>query len=298
MKRYRRASDVVFLTFTYDPSKFSLIDAWKDVKRRYKEVIKYFRKRYGVICAVGATEAQESLYPAPHMIILLRKPAETFVDDECKKCKKRKEMCKKCKKRKKLCGKCEKKGKKVIRFVDKKERRKEKDEKGNEIERESWEEALGKEGFIDAFAPRSVEDVHNYLRKYMEKVKKLLFETEDPGELLEKPKALSVFLCRLFRIPLIYIYPRGFDKKVLKGKEPKRFEEPLRERVHFAEAVWRFIYRKPIDGVSPESIRYWDYAQKRINELYAQYCRIKYGCEPSKGDLDSMVDVRRHCFSC
>jgi len=233
--------NVVFLTLTYDPSRYTIPEAWKDLRRRFRRTVRFFKRHYGVICALGVVEVHESLYPHLHMVILLEKPAPVFYH------------------------------KGLVRFSEKKAK---------------WDKALASEGFIDAIAPRNPREVSSYLSKYLGKVSSELRGTQEPEAILEKPKALAPFLARLYRVPLVMVYPRGFDK-TLRGvtKPPKPTPKPP-EEVLLAEAIWSLKYRKPIESIPYGTLDYWARVERYIRELYSKYHKVTTGSEPAKWAYD------------
>jgi hypothetical protein len=151
-----------------------------------------------------------------------------------------------------------------------------------------WERALAREGFIDAQAPRSAREISNYLSKYLNKVSRELPKLAK-GDY--SPKALTPILARLYRVPLVRVYPRGFDKKLLqltKGEKPK----PPPEEVLLAEAVWAAIYRKPIEGIPFNTLDYWYKVNAIIRERYIQWFKAKVGREPEKRAYD-LINISR-----
>ena len=233
-------SNVVFLTLTYDPSRYSLSEAWRDLRRRFRSVVRFFKRHYGVVCALGVVEAHESLYPHLHVMLLLEKPAPVFYHRNLR------------------------------RFSEKKAK---------------WERALGREGFIDAVAPRNAKEVSRYLPSYLGKVSKELSEAGPEG-VPESPKALTPFICRLFRVPMVFIYPRGFDKRLWKLTKPSKPTPKPPEEILLAYAIWSFKYRKPIEGIPWGTIDYWARVERYIRELYAQYHKVVTGSEPARWAYD------------
>jgi len=229
-------SNVVFLTLTYDPSRYSLSEAWKDLRRRFRSVVRYFKRHYGVVVALGVVEAHESLYPHLHMVLLLEKPAPIFYH------------------------------KNLRRFSEKKT---------------EWEKSLAREGFIDAVAPRSAKEVSRYLSKYLNKVSKELSEGVP-----ESPKALAPFICRLFRVPMVFVYPKGFDKRLLGLTKPSKPTPKPPEEILLAEAIWSLKYRKPIEGIPWGTLDYWARVERYIRKLYSIYHVVTTGSEPAKWAYD------------
>jgi len=86
-------SNVVFLTLTYDPSKYTLVDAWRDLRKRFGRVVRYFKRRYEVVCALGVVEAHESRHPHFHIVILLEKPAPVFLSQKTLGGSQRRRVC-------------------------------------------------------------------------------------------------------------------------------------------------------------------------------------------------------------
>jgi len=232
-------SNVTFLTLTYDPSRYSLSEAWRDLRKRFRRTVRYFKRHYGVICALGVVEVHESLYPHLHMVLLLERSAPVFYHRNLR------------------------------RFSEKRE----------------WEKSLAREGFIDAVAPRNAKEASRYLSKYLSKVSKELSETGSGG-VLESPKALAPFICRLFRVPMVFVYPKGFDRRLLGLTKPSKPTPKPPEEVLLAEAIWSFKYRKPIEGIPYGTIDYWTRVERYIRELYAQYHKVTTGSEPAKWAYD------------
>jgi len=238
-KPHKKSSKVVFLTLTYDHSKYSLVDAWRDLRRRFHRTVRYFKRHYGVICALGVVEAHDNLYPHLHMIILLMSSAPVF------------------------------KYKGVRRFCEKKVK---------------WDKALAKEGFIDALAPKRPNDISNYLTKYMSKVMMELSSVNEVESILNRPKALTPFICRLFRIPLVFVYPKGLDKKLYRPI-PKPI--PQIEELPIAKAIWDIKYRKPINGVSPnDNLEYLITVKKYLDDTLRDYFSKMIGKEPKEKPYD------------
>jgi len=233
--------NVVFLTLTYDPSKYTIPEAWRDLRRRFRRTRKYFSRHYGIRVALGVVEVHESLYPHLHMVILLERPAPVFYH------------------------------KGLVRFSEKKTK---------------WDRALAKEGFIDAVAPRNPREVSSYLSKYLGKVSSELRGTQEPEAILERPKALAPFLARLYRVPLVMVYPRGFDKRLLGLTKPPEPTPRPPEEILLAEAIWSLKYRKPIEGIPYGVLDYWARVERYIRELYAQYHKVMTGSEPPKRAYD------------
>jgi len=237
-KPRRKTSRVVFLTLTYDRSRYSLVDAWSDLRRRFHRTVRYFKRHYGVICGLGVVECHEDMYPHLHMIILLMSPAPTFYH------------------------------KRVRRFCEKKVK---------------WDKALAKEGFIDAFAPKRPNDISNYLTKYISKVMMDLSTTNGIDDIISRPKALTPFLCRLFRTPLVLVYPKGLDKKLYR---PPPKPTPAVEELPVAKAVWTIKYLKPLDGVSYGSLEYWDKVKQYLDDSLSSYFSKMIGKEPKEKPYD------------
>ena len=147
----------------------------------------------------------------------------------------------------------------------------------------SWEKVLSKEGFIDAQSPKSAKEVAKYLSKYLSKVDR---ELSSGGDILEKPKALAPYLCRVFRVPLVRVYPRGFDKKLLGLTKPPKPTPRPPEEILLAEAIWSFIYRRPIEGIPWGVIDYWAKVKTYIQSLYAKYHEKMTGRPPDKRAYD------------
>jgi hypothetical protein len=242
-RRSRDSTNVVFLTLTYDPNRFSVTEAWKDVGNRISRVFKWFRRHYGLKAALAVLETHDNFYPHVHMILLLERDIGVF----------------------------EYRG--LLRFCEKKPR---------------WEKALAREGFIDAQAPRSAKEISNYLSKYLNKVSR---ELPKLVEGVVSPKALTPFLARLYRVPLVRVYPKGFDKRLLgltKGERPK----PPPEEVLLAEAIWSVIYRKPIECIPFNVLDYWHKVNAIIRERYTQWFKAKVGREPEKRAYD-LINISR-----
>jgi len=236
-RRSQSSTNVVFLTLTYDPSKYSVTEAWKDVKNRINRVFSWFRRHYGLKAALAVLETHDNLYPHVHMVLLLEREVEVF----------------------------EYRG--LLRFCEKKTR---------------WEKALAREGFIDAQAPRSAREVSNYLSKYLNKVSK---ELPNLAKGDYSPKALAPILARLYRVPLVKVYPRGFDRRLwglTKGEKPR----PPPEEVLLAEAIWAAIYRKPIEGIPFNTLDYWHKVNAIIRERYIQWFKARVGREPERRAYD------------
>jgi len=250
--------NVAFLTFTYDRSGLSLPEAWEDVRRRFRKAVRFFKRRYGLKAAVATVEVhEEGFYPHLHVVLLLETPARTF----------------------RHFSKKEKKW--VLRFVDKKSNLARYSKKKSR--KKSWEEVLGKEGFLDARAPWSARQVAKYLSKYLAKAER---ELKAGGDLLERPKALAPFLCRLYRVPLVYVYPRGFDKKLLGLTKPQKPVPRPPEEVLLAEAIWAVIYRRPIEGIPWGTLDYWAKVSEYLRSLYAKYHEKMTGRPPDKRAYD------------
>jgi hypothetical protein len=236
-RRSRNSTNVVFLTLTYDPKRYSVTEAWRSVRNRINRVFRWFRRHYGLKVGLAVLETHDNLYPHVHVVLLLEREVEVF----------------------------EYRG--LLRFYEKKPR---------------WERALAREGFIDAQAPRSAREVSNYLSKYLSKVSRELPKLAG-GDY--SPKALTPFLARLYKVPLVRVYPRGFDRRLLgltKGGRPK----PPPEEVLLAEAIWSVIYRKPIEGIPFGRLDYWHKVNAIIRERYIQWFKARVGREPEKRAYD------------
>jgi hypothetical protein len=242
-RRSRDSTNVVFLTLTYDPNRFSVTEAWKDVGGRISRVLKWFKRHYGLKVGLAVLETHDNLYPHVHMVLLLEREVEVF----------------------------EHRG--LLRLREKKTR---------------WERALAREGFVDAQAPRSAREISRYLSKYLNKVSRELPKLAG-GDY--SPKALTPFLARLYRVPLVRVYPKGFDKRLLgltKGERPK----PPPEEVLLAEAIWSAIYRRPVEGIPFNTLDYWHKVNAIIRERYAQWIKARVGREPEKRAYD-LINISR-----
>jgi hypothetical protein len=232
-RRSQSSTNVVFLTLTYDPKRYSVTEAWRSVRNRINRVFRWFRRHYGLKVGLAVLETHENLYPHVHMVLLLEREVEVF----------------------------EYRG--LLRFHEKKPR---------------WERALAREGFIDAQAPRSAREISRYLSKYLNKVSKELPKLAG-GDY--SPKALAPILARLYRVPLVRVYPRGFDRRLLqltRGEKPR----PPPEEVLLAEAIWSIIYRRPVEGVPFGVLDYWHKVNVIIKERYVQWFKARVGREPEE----------------
>jgi len=244
-RRSQSSTNVVFLTLTYDPSKYSVTEAWKDVKNRINRVFSWFRRHYGLKAALAVLETHNNLYPHVHMVLLLEREIEVF----------------------------EYKG--LLRFREKKPR---------------WEKALAREGFIDAQAPRSAREISNYLSKYLNKVSR---ELPNLAKGDYSPKALAPILARLYRVPLVRVYPKGFDRRLL-GLTKGEKSRPPPEEVLLAEAIWATIYRKPVEGIPYGLLDYWYKVNAIIRERYIQWFKARVGREPERAyDLINIINISR-----
>jgi len=226
-----KRSNVVFLTLTYDRSKYSLVDAWRDLRRRFHRTVRYFKRHYGVKVALGVVEAHEDMYPHLHMIVLFESPVRTFYHKGVKR----------------VC-----------------------------VKKSKWDKVLAREGFVDVFAPTSSRAIFSYLSKYLIKVMVELFKSSDVVGILSNPKALTPFICRVFRIPLVLVYPKGLDKQLYK---PTPKPQPLVEEAQLAKAVWDIKYRKPINGVTHDKVEYWIQVKRYLDDTLRDYFSKMIGKE-------------------
>jgi len=71
-KHWHKYTNALFITLTFDPKKFSLDDAWKNLGKRINLFIAKLRQRYGNISCVRTYEAHLNGYPHVCLIVIFK----------------------------------------------------------------------------------------------------------------------------------------------------------------------------------------------------------------------------------